>query len=51
VAHHLVAKHGGTLSVTNKDQGTGTVFTIALPLAAVGTDDRRRASGTTSAVS
>lgn len=34
VAHHLIAKHGGTLTATSG--GPGAIFTLTLPLAAAG---------------
>jgi signal transduction histidine kinase len=34
VAHHLIAKHGGTLAATS--EGRGALFTLTLPLAAAG---------------
>ncbi len=32
IVRHLVELHGGTISVENREEGTGAIFTITLPL-------------------
>src|SRR5688500_15373711 len=36
IVRHLVELHGGTVEAANRDDGTGAVFTVRLPVMAVG---------------